>query len=298
METDIIAWKAKHLPPVDKRDNDATNQADHSKDDQQLLGHHYWRNFLHRHKLLVTKKAVRFDSQREDWCTYQNFQMMYENVYASMKNSGIAMELERPVWFNAQGSITQDESEAIGRKTKYLLSHPRYLLFVDEVGDNTSQRNDGNAGGQKFVVGSGQRALICSSYQDTHFTVLGFTNALGEAICCAIILCGQDVEAKNVMGFQPWAEQVGDPTINMEQNSHGLDKVFPFGPTCHFQGKEIPTYVTASENGSITDKILTDIMQHLDFHLTFDRSEATPFLLLDGHGSRFGLPFLEYIRDK
>jgi hypothetical protein len=166
------------------------------------------------------------------------------------------------------------------------------------VGDNTSQQNDGNAGGQKFVVASGQRALVRSSYQDTHFTVLGFTNALGEAVCCAIILCGQEVEAKNVMGFRPWAEKIGNPEIDMEANSHGLDKVYPFGPTCHFQGKEIPTYVTASENGSITDKILTDIMKHLDTYLTFDRTEATPFLLLDGHGSRFGLPFLEYIRDE
>jgi hypothetical protein len=100
------------------------------------------------------------------------------------------------------------------------------------------------------------------------------------------------------MGFRPWAEKIGNPEIDMEANSHGLDKVYPFGPTCHFQGKEIPTYVTASENGSITDKILTDIMKHLDTYLTFDRTEATPFLLLDGHGSRFGLPFLEYIRDE
>jgi hypothetical protein len=29
--------------------------------------------------------------------------------------------------------------------------------------------------------------------------------------------------------------------------------------------------------------------------LTFNRTEATPFLLLDGHGSRFQLPFLDYI---
>jgi hypothetical protein len=49
---------------------------------------------------------------------------MYEKVYSSMRKSGIAMELERPVWISAQGMITQDENEAIGRKTKYLLSHP------------------------------------------------------------------------------------------------------------------------------------------------------------------------------
>ena len=39
-----------------------------------------------------------------------------------------------------------------GRKTKYLLTHPEMLLFVDEVGDSMSQKNDGNNGGQKFMV--------------------------------------------------------------------------------------------------------------------------------------------------
>ena len=38
-------------------------------------------------------------------------------------------------------------------------------------------------------------------------------------------------------------------------------------------------------------------MQYLDHHVGFDQTEATPFLLLDGHGSRFGLSFLEYIND-
>ncbi len=42
-------------------------------------------------------------------------------------------------------------------------------------------------------------------------------------------------------------------------------------------------------------KILRDALKKIDAALTFDRTEATPFLLLDGHGSRFQLPFLDYI---
>ncbi len=101
------------------------------------------------------------------------------------------------------------------------------------------------------------------------------------------------------MGLQPWApEIVGDPAINIEENSHGPLKFFPYGPTCNANGKNVETYVTCSENGSITGKILTDVLKHLDTHMNYDREEATPFLLLDGHRSRFELPFLQYIADE
>jgi hypothetical protein len=56
--------------------------------------------------------------------------------------------------------------------------------------------------------------------------------------------------------------------------------------------------VTCSESGSITSEILQQVLKHLDTHLGWDRSEATPFLLLDGHGSRFELPFLHYIMNE
>jgi hypothetical protein len=59
----------------------------------------------------------------------------------------------------------------VGRKTKFLLTKPEYCLYVDEVGCNTSQKADGDVGGQKFVVGTNQRALIRASHQDCHFAV-------------------------------------------------------------------------------------------------------------------------------
>jgi hypothetical protein len=50
-----------------------------------------------------------------------------------------------------------------------------------------------------------------------------------------------------------------------------------------------------SESGSITSDILRDALKKIDAALTFDRTEAMPFLLLDGHGSCFQLPFLDCI---
>jgi hypothetical protein len=81
----------------------------------------------------------------------------------------------------------------VRRKTKFLLTKPEYCLYVDEVGCNTSQKANENMGGQNFVVGTNQRAPIRASHQDYHFTVLGFTNALGEAVCCVIILAALEV---------------------------------------------------------------------------------------------------------
>ncbi len=99
------------------------------------------------------------------------------------------------------------------------------------------------------------------------------------------------------MGIQPWADIIGDPMVDIEANSHRVDEFYPYGPTCVVGGKDVEAYVTCSESGSITSDILTDILKYLDKKLAFDRTEADPFLLLDGHGSRFEIPFLNYIND-
>jgi hypothetical protein len=54
----------------------------------------------------------------------------------------------------SSGNIVTDEADMYGRPTKYHLTHPEKLIFVDEVGDNTSQANDGNRTGTKYVTGN------------------------------------------------------------------------------------------------------------------------------------------------
>lgn len=99
------------------------------------------------------------------------------------------------------------------------------------------------------------------------------------------------------MGLQPQAlTQVGEMTTNLLENLHDLDKYYPNGPACHANGKVGELLVTCSESGSITRKILTQVLKHLDTHLCWDGTDSTPFPLLDGLGSRFELPFLDYIR--
>ena len=275
--------KKNNLPEQDENKNLA------------YLGKSYWRNFKKRHPELKSQRAVQFDSKREDWCTYENFEKMYSGVYAAMVKGRVAVELEEEVMVRSDGTITTNNGEQAGRKTKYILTRPEFVFFVDEVGCNTLQKNDGNNGGQKFIVQSGQRALLRASFTDCHFTVLGFTNGNGDPVLAVIIMASSEITAKCIMGLQPWAEIVGNPMTDIEANSHGPNKFYPHGPTCILNGKEVEAYVTCSESGSITSQILTDVLTYLDKKLTFDRTEADPFLLLDGHGSRFELPFLDYI---
>ena len=60
----------------------------------------------------------------------------------------------------------------------------------------------------------------------------------------------------------------------------------------------MPCLTRWSPNGSITLAILIDILATLDHIKCVDRSNGRkPFLLVDGHGSRFQLDFLKYVID-
>jgi len=61
------------------------------------------------------------------------------------------------------------------------------------------------------------------------------------------------------MGLQSWVEVHGDLTMNLEENSGGLDKFYPFGTVCYHNGHKVSTFVLISENGSIT----ADILMHV-----------------------------------
>jgi hypothetical protein len=120
-------------------------------------------------------------------------------------------------------------------------------------------------------------------------------NGLGAPVCCVIFIAGKEITAKHRMGLKPWVDYIGDPAVNLTEYSNGVDKYYPYGPTCFPYGKEVETYVTCNENGSITSEILRDALKHIDCKLTVDRTNGTLFLLLDRHGSRLQLLFLNYI---
>ncbi len=72
------------------------------------------------------------------------------------------------------------------------------------------------------------------------------------------------------------------------------------GPFFFLMEKKIPTFVGSSPKASITAKLLTDMLRFMDSLGLFQREEKKlmPFLLLDGHHSRFSLEFLDYIDEE
>jgi hypothetical protein len=105
---------------------------------------------------------------------------MYNEVYSHLVTSGLAVKHAEPVWRNETGDVVPCEKDAFGLKSAYELIHPEWLVFVDEVGSNTSQAKDGAVGGQTYLCTKDGRPQQRAATKDCHFMVLGFTAANGE----------------------------------------------------------------------------------------------------------------------
>jgi hypothetical protein len=262
------------------------------------LGLGYWNSFMRRNKHIIrSKQCVKFEAKRAEWCTYTYFLVMYEEVCKAMTETGIASKLDTKVMLDKSGEIVEHKSEAFGLPTEYMMQRPDKLVFVDEVGSNNSTTKDGNVGGEKFLCEASGRPKIKAATKDSHFTVMGFTAATGEPVMCAIIFEAMKMCPSWVLGLNASAPWIGEEN-NLQQNTGGINKRHPQGPVCRFRGKDVPTFCYCSENGSTTAEILVDMLSVMDKMQLFDRSDGVPpFLLLDGHGSRFDLKFLRYVNN-
>jgi hypothetical protein len=138
---------------------------------------------------LKSKKCKIKDIKRHTWCTYEHFSNMYDGAYEGMVEAGVAVKLEEEVMYDKFGEITTDKSKRYGRPTKYKLTHPEEILFVDETGCNTNMREDGHVGGETFALPAKDDDCGRSgATTDIHFSVLCFTNGVGDPVLCAIIL--------------------------------------------------------------------------------------------------------------
>ena len=99
-----------------------------------------------------------------------------------MKEARIIEALEEPVWMNREGEIVMSAEEALGMKVTHHLKHPKYMLFVDEVGNNTNMKYYGKFGGKRLLKEKHQKSKITAATSDAHFTVLGFTATTGEHV--------------------------------------------------------------------------------------------------------------------
>jgi len=265
------------------------------------LGPKYWMGFKKRWSHLLTfKRGQKFALDRSAALTFCNINKMYDEVYDAMVECKVASRYDTPIYSTNNGSIATEWSQKFGLPCTHKIDYPEMCLVVDEVGADLSQKGDGHIGGAKYACEKGTHAQNKVQHTDKHFTLLGFTALTGEPVLCLVILAGVQEALSVESGIDPFVAQIyGDASDDyFFDRNYGPGKLYPGGPTCKFQGKEIPCMVRWTPKGSITSAILAEALEHIDSFGVFDRSDGkSPFLLLDGHQSRFELPFLEYITD-
>ena len=147
------------------------------------VGKNWWRAFKRRHaSQIVSKKGEKFASCRADWMKLSNIKQMYECIYEEMIDAHVASRRENPVYTDREGNEVE-EHERFGFAQEMKINHPDYILFADESGCQTNQKQDGNVGNRKYIVEQGTRPQIICSTLDHRFTILPFTSGSGEAVC-------------------------------------------------------------------------------------------------------------------
>ena len=272
------------------------------------IGVAYYTSFMARHEEIWTTRPSKVDVNRAVWATYENIKKMYEIIYEEMVLAGIAKKHATEQWFSQDGKIVATENNAFGRASKYELIHPDELIMMDEVGSNTNMKKDGNRGGKLVIAERGCRGKTKAVSTDIHYTALGLTFGSGKVILCVIILPSEKdkieiswITGINVAVLMQQQQNGYTTTANNLSDNVGAGKAMPGGPVCYFCGVEVPCLVRVSPHGGITTAILTDILRHLDALGVYNTTRAAgrkPFVLVDGHQSRFDLDFLQYIRDE
>jgi len=280
IQDELIKWKQTNTP-----------------NEYGTVGLGYWNKFLKRNKTkLVSRRGQKYELNRQNWTTYANFVHMYDHTISEMIDSGVAVKLDTPEWMDRYGNIC-DESSAFGCQVFHKLVRPDMCVCGDEVGGNLSMKGDGHIAGTKLLTGVGNVPKLQTSTRNRRFTMIGLTAFTGEPVMCILIFEGKHPKGHIEAGIDITVTPDGDNTKpEFILNNSGAGKYYPGGPECTFKGKKVPAFIRWHESASITTQILVEALTTLDSYQLFHRTDAVkPFLMLDGHGSRLELPFLQYI---
>lgn len=197
--------------------------------------------------------------------------------------------------------------------SRYRITKPENILFVDLLGTrDTSPHGAGRREGNIYNHLDGQSFNLpteLDSNQGTEmnimkFSVYCFSDGVGNAVLCAIILLSE----KNINEI-PHSIRAGIDVFRPLQSGNSDEELYARncrpgqamegGPKgLAYNGKEIPCFVSTSKTGLLDGDVLLEICQFLDRLNLYDRSTGVkPFLLLDGYEAKFGLPFLDYVKD-
>jgi hypothetical protein len=63
---------------------------------------------------------------------------MYTCVYDAMVDANVAIKHDYEIMYDLNGNKVEESERMFGLPTRYELTHPEYVLFVDETGKNTN----------------------------------------------------------------------------------------------------------------------------------------------------------------
>jgi hypothetical protein len=76
---------------------------------------------------------------------------MYKTIYEAMVLCGVAVKFDKEKMWDINVNEVFDKALMYGFPSQYKLIKPERCVFVDEVGCNTNQTDDGNVGGELFI---------------------------------------------------------------------------------------------------------------------------------------------------
>ena len=136
---------------------------------------------------------------------------MYDKIGEEMEDAKVAVRLAEPIWVDRDGNVC-DEKDAFGCKVTHQIIHPEYVIVFDELGGNTSQKGDGNVGGQLMLCERGKTPQLKISTRDKHYTMMGLTSINGKPVMCVVIFAGKRPNALCETGLDLHAPTVGEPS--------------------------------------------------------------------------------------
>ena len=127
-----------------------------------------------------------------------------------------------------------------------------------------------------------------------------FTAATGDPVMVVIIFASSSDKidplwVKGIDIMQAPTNNIED-SIEFLKEAHGESGICGGAPKCRFRGKVVDTHIDWLPHGGIDSAMLVRIFKKMDDYNIFERTEnLNPFVLLDGHHSRFEVDFLQYI---
>jgi len=109
---------------------------------------------------------------------------------------------------NADGDHVE-EGDSFGCKVPLDVTKSELCVVADEVGGNTSQKDDGKMGGEKCLTKPGIILQRKISNKNKYYTVLGINLLEGRYLMCVVIMAGENPKVEVETGIDVFTEAVG-----------------------------------------------------------------------------------------